>query len=124
MDPSGNILEFIAHHELKNSRPGEFTTDDILHVNEIGVVVEDVSETVAKMKERMNIRPLTRPSDVFAAVGTRNGSFIVVKKDRLWFPERKSPAIVCPTTATIQASRDSRLKIEGYPYDLALGPAA
>jgi hypothetical protein len=38
-----------------------------------------------------------------SAIGTCAGSFIVVKKDRLWFPERKSPAIVCPTVATIRA---------------------
>jgi catechol 2,3-dioxygenase-like lactoylglutathione lyase family enzyme len=124
LDPAGNIVEFIAHHDLKNGRSGDFTTDDILHVNEIGVVVDDVSKTVVAMKERMGIGPFTRASNVFADVGTREGSFIVVKKDRLWFPERRSPAIVCPTIATIRAPQSSRLVIDGCPYDLSVGPAA
>ena len=124
LDPAGNIGEFIAHHDLKNARPGDFTTDDILHVNEIGVVVDDVFKTVLAMKDRMGINPYIPASNEFAAVGTREGSFIVVKKDRLWFPERKSPAIVCPTVATIRASQQADVLIQGCPYDLSVGPAA
>lgn len=124
LDPAGNIGEFIAHHDLKNARPGDFTTDDILHVNEIGVVVDDVSKTVLAMKERMGIDPFIPASDVFAPVGTREGSFIVVKKDRLWFPERKIPAIVCPTVANIRAPQRAELVIQGCPYSISVGPAA
>lgn len=124
LDPAGNIGEFIAHHDLKNARSGDFTTDDILHVNEIGVVVDDVSKTVLAMKERMGISPFIPASNVFAPVGTREGSFIVVKKDRLWFPQQKSPAIVCPTVAIINAPQRAELLIQGCPYDLSVGPAA
>ena len=124
LDPAGNIGEFIAHHDLKNARSGEFTSDDILHVNEIGVVVDDVPKTVLAMKERMGISPFIPASNVFAPVGTRQGSFIVVKKDRLWFPEQKSPAIVCPTVATIRAPKHADYLIQGCPYDLSVGPAA
>ena len=124
LDPAGNIGEFIAHHDLKNARPGEFTSDDILHVNEIGIVVDDVPKTVLAMKERMAISPFIPASNVFAPVGTRQGSFIVVKKDRLWFPEQKSPAIVCPTVATIRAPKHADILIQGCPYDLSVGPAA
>ena len=123
LDPAGNIGEFIAHHDLKNSRSGDFTTNDILQVNEIGVVVDDVFSTVRAMKERMGISPFIPASNVFAPVGTREGSFIVVKKSRLWFPQQRSPAIVCPTVATIRAPQHADLLIQGCPYDLSVGPA-
>ena len=41
-DAAGNVLEFIARRDLKNSVEGEFNSSHILNVSEIGLPSEDV----------------------------------------------------------------------------------
>ncbi|HXV76780.1 MAG TPA: hypothetical protein VD788_10720, partial [Candidatus Polarisedimenticolaceae bacterium] len=47
-DPAGNLLEFIARHELANAADGPFDASDILASSEIGIVVDDVPATVER----------------------------------------------------------------------------
>lgn len=123
LDPAGNIGEFIAHHSLQNGQPGEFTPADILQVNEIGVVVDDVPKIMQGMKDTMKLGACFPATRDFAAMGTPAGSFIIVQKERRWFPERKTPSIVCPTEATIVAPQAAEFAIEGLPYKLSLEAA-
>jgi catechol 2,3-dioxygenase-like lactoylglutathione lyase family enzyme len=51
LDPAGNLLEYIARHDLKNSADGEFSSKDILYVSEIGFIVEDVEPDRNKPSE-------------------------------------------------------------------------
>ena len=41
-DAAGNVLEFIARHNLKNAVEGDFDSKQILQVSEIGLASEDV----------------------------------------------------------------------------------
>lgn len=41
-DPAGNILEFIARHNLNNKSDTDFSGKSILNVSEIGLPVDDV----------------------------------------------------------------------------------
>src|SRR5262245_11446066 len=41
-DAAGNVLEFIARHDLKNAVEGDFDSRQILNVSEIGLPSEDV----------------------------------------------------------------------------------
>ena len=50
-DPAGNLLEYIARHDLNNQADGNFTPTDILYASEIGLVVDDVPKTVAAVKK-------------------------------------------------------------------------
>ena len=43
-DAAGNVLEFIARHNLKNAVEEEFDSSQILNVSEIGLPSEDVVE--------------------------------------------------------------------------------
>lgn len=40
--PAGNILEFIAREDLPAKAGEDFRPEDILHISEIGLVVDDV----------------------------------------------------------------------------------
>ena len=69
-DPAGNILEFIARHNLKNDRPGEFSARDILAASEIGVVVDDVPGLATDVDRQLGLRPFAGTSAAdFAALG-------------------------------------------------------
>ena len=102
-DPAGNILEFIAHHELDNAAGGAFSVDDILCINEIGVVVDDVSALVSELDERLDAKPFLNWSPEFAPVGDREGLFICVKAGRVWLPTKDVKAKESAVSVTQRA---------------------
>lgn len=91
-DPAGNILEFIARHNL-NHEAEAFA--GVLHVSELGVVVPDVSAAVQDFGERFDLRPFNGESDTFTAIGGHDGMLIVVREGRGWFPVGR-PAVAAP----------------------------
>ncbi|WP_114570873.1 VOC family protein [Exiguobacterium flavidum] len=82
LDPLGNIIEWIAHHEPGLKRIGPAASP--LGVSEIGIVVKNVPEAVAWLK-RMGLTPWQKPSDTFAAVGDAEGRLIIVPAGRRWY---------------------------------------
>ena len=84
-DPAGNILEFIARHNLRNAAAGRFDSRDILHASEIGMVVPAVPAAVAQLKEKLGIADYIGVGDAFAPIGNEHGLFIIVRADRKWF---------------------------------------
>jgi catechol-2,3-dioxygenase len=80
-DAAGNILEFIARHELKNAAAGEFGADQILCVSEIGLGVEDVPALVDLFQEKLGLSPFKgERGETFTAVGDDGGLLIVVQR--------------------------------------------
>src|ERR1044071_4210073 len=49
LDASGNILEFIARHNLQNATDGSFDSSQILNVSEIGLPSENVIELASRL---------------------------------------------------------------------------
>lgn len=90
-DPSGNLVEFIARHTLRNARDGEFDSRrDVLCISEVGVVTRDVAGVDAKLTETLGLQRYVPPADGklpndFRAMGDENGLFIVVRRNRRWF---------------------------------------
>ncbi len=93
-DPSGNLVEFIAHHRLDNASRGDFGPDDLLCASEIGLVVPDVGATNQELKDLLKIDcygvndaavgEQRCKNAQFRAVGDPNGFFIVVRNQRTW----------------------------------------
>lgn len=104
-DPAGNILEFIAHHDLNNGTSKPFEQDQILYVSEIGIVVPDVPAAEAAVGERLGLMPYRGSSDTFAPLGDMHGLLIVCKEDRVWLPTTDVPAQVFPTKAELGGIR-------------------
>ena len=108
-DPAGNLLEFIARHEMQNASDGPFRPDkDILEISEIGLPADDVPALTAELTDKLGIGPYppTRdPSDVFAYMGGPEGVLIPVKTGRIWLMTEEMPATVHPTEIVVEGAR-------------------
>ncbi|MCG8403715.1 MAG: hypothetical protein MI923_00825 [Phycisphaerales bacterium] len=119
-DPAGNIVEFIARHELKNAAPGRFTSNDVLCASEIGIVVDDVASTVETLKSQLGLNEYRSGTPDFAALGDEHGLLIVVKRERVWFTTADRHAEVFPTEALLHGPKTMRYEPAEYPYKLAV----
>lgn len=118
-DPSGNILEFIAHHNLNNGTRKKFSEKQILHISEIGLVTPDVPKFQDEIEEKLGLTPYSEPSDTFSAIGDVNGVLIVVQKDRIWLPTTDVPSEIFPTRVELSGARDGH-RWEEFPYEIEL----
>ncbi|MEO6887710.1 MAG: glyoxalase [Ktedonobacteraceae bacterium] len=118
-DAAGNILEFIAHHDMPDSSPDEFDEHSVLYISEIGLAVDDVLAQVAEFKDRFGLEPYRGElSDTFTAVGDISGLFIVVKIGRFWFPTETGAAPVAPVEVTIEGAEQQQYHASPYPYEI------
>jgi catechol-2,3-dioxygenase len=121
LDPAGNILEFIARHNLKNAAEGEFSTADILYASEIALVVDDVVATADAAKARLGMdRFGGGGSDQFAAVGDDHRLLIIVKQGRRWLGAEDRAAEVFQTNAVLRGERAAELPLSPRPYGVTL----
>ncbi len=120
LDPAGNLLEYIARHDLKNANKGDFSVADILYASEIGLVVDDIPRTVAAAKAQLNLGIYRDNSQSFASIGDEHALLVVVKRNRKWFPARKRPAKVFPLTATIRGAQERSLVMDKHHYSVSI----
>ena len=121
-DPAGNVVEYIARHDLKNRAPGEFGTTDILYASEIAFVVDDVPAATAWLKEGVRLAEYNGTSNQFAALGDAHGLLLVMKRGRLisFEAKEKKEVGVFPTVATVRGTRRSRSALPRFPYAVAV----
>lgn len=87
-DNNGNILEFIARHDLNNDSTAVFGPAAILNISEIGLVTTDVTALCNSINASSGIPYYEKqpPSPGFSVMGNANGLLIVVPVNRNWFP--------------------------------------
>lgn len=87
-DNSGNLLEFIARHDLDNSQNKAFSSKSILNISEIGIVNENPLELGNELisKYDLNFFSKNTNSEAFAAIGDDEGLLIMVRPNRNWYP--------------------------------------
>jgi catechol 2,3-dioxygenase-like lactoylglutathione lyase family enzyme len=122
-DPGGNVVEYIARHDLKNARPGAFGPGDILHASEIAFVVDDVKEASAGLKPVAGVEQYRGADDQFVALGDEMGLLLVMKRGRVLNFDPSSTekaAAVFPTTASIAGPQPSKYEWPGFPYLLSI----
>nr|WP_307838558.1 VOC family protein [Flavobacterium sp. ASV13] len=87
-DNNGNLLEFIARHDLNNAQTETFTSKSILNISEIGIVNENPlalgKELIAK--HDLGFFSKNDNNEIFAAVGDDEGLLIMVRPNRNWYP--------------------------------------
>lgn len=117
-DPAGNIVEFIARHNIKSKSvsSNEFTNEDILCVSEVGLPVPDVESVVSALEADMNLPLWKGDRSIFQPVGDEHGLFIVVVTDRIWLPTSEK-ATVFPITVKIK-DNDKKYKFPNLPYQI------
>jgi hypothetical protein len=121
-DPSGNVVEYIARHDLRNAASSDrFSSGDILYASEIGLVVDDVPATVTRLKTTFAVEQYRGGSEQFTALGDEKGLLLVMKRGRIISfasPEKKS-VTVFPTTASIRAPAGTHYVFPDFPYRIS-----
>ncbi len=117
-DPAGNVVEYIARHDLANAAPGPFTGDDLLYVSEIGLVSDDVDSVAAELKATFELEQYRGGSAAFRAIGDEHGLFLAMKRGRpLGFGEARS-ADVFPVEARLRAATPAGYRPRDLPYKI------
>lgn len=102
-DNNGNLLEFIARHDLNNAQLTPFNSKSILNISEIGIVNENPLELAQQLIEKYGLEFFTKNpnSELFSALGNDEGLLIIVKPNRNWYPTQ-IPAESNKTAVQIQ----------------------
>ena len=120
-DPAGNVVEYIARHDLRNPATGAFDSDDILYASEIAFVVDDVLAATPVFAEAGRVSAYGSPSGSFAALGDERGLLLVMKRGRvISFEDPQKKAVdVFPTSVVLGGIHGSaRRPFAGFPYEI------
>lgn len=118
LDAAGNVLEFIARHNLKYAVDGDFGSEQILNVSEIGLPSEGVVELANQLCTTLGLSVfMQEPNENFTPVGDDHGLFILPAKDRIWKPDSGVPARLLPVKVNGEAN-GREWEVRGMPYDI------
>ncbi len=123
LDPAGNVVEYIARHDLDNATDGPFTPRDILYASEIAFVADDVPAMAASIKKTLGLDSYRPGSDAFHAVGDETGLLLVFRRGRNigLAGERERRVGVFYTWAQVAGSELGQWVRKGYPYEIVRG---
>ncbi len=125
LDPGGNVVEYIARHDLKNPAAGGFGPDDILYASEIGLIVDDVPAAALALREAVTgFRQYRGGDDQFTALGDERGLLLVMKRGRrLNFNQAsdEKAARVFRTRVRIRGTRPAKYEFPDRPYEISIG---
>jgi catechol-2,3-dioxygenase len=117
-DAAGNVLEFIARHNLKNAAEGDFDGKQILNISEIGLPSENVVEFANELSTRLGLPVFNQePNETFTPLGDDNGLLILPIKNRIWIPNSGVPARLLPVRGTGYAN-GREWEVQGVPYQI------
>jgi catechol-2,3-dioxygenase len=117
-DAAGNVLEFIARHNLKDAVEGDFDSKQILSISEIGLPSENVIEFANEICTHLGFSVfMQEPNETFTPVGDDNGLLIIPIKDRIWIPNSGVPAKLLPVKVTGEAN-GKQWEVRGVPYEI------
>ncbi len=122
LDPAGNILEFIARHNLPTAGDRTFDWQSLLSVSEIGLATPNVSEFLQQLKQKLGLTLWRGNETDFAAVGDEQGLLIVAVNGRPW-NGNASPAQPLPTKIVLREETAQRVIFAGLPYEVVIIPS-
>ncbi|TDQ30187.1 VOC family protein [Tenacibaculum caenipelagi] len=87
-DIDGNVLEFIARHDLDNAATAQFNSSQILNISEFGIVKDqpDVYGKHLVDTYGLHLFKKNHNSETFTVIGDDNGLLVIVKTNRNWYP--------------------------------------
>ncbi|RMF57651.1 MAG: hypothetical protein D6748_10715 [Calditrichaeota bacterium] len=88
-DPAGNIVEFIARHNLKNASRKKFSAKSVLNISEIGIPTDNVKLFVNQLQQELSLPVWYGHEGDLIALGDEEGLLIIVPLGRKWFPTDK-----------------------------------
>lgn len=119
-DPAGNLVEYIARHDLKNGAEGEFSSKDLLCASEIAFIVNDTEMIADEIRSSFNLNQYRGGDENFRAIGDENGLLLVIKKGRVWESHTdisRTPQTI-KTMVTIKADKNAKWTPSDYPFEI------
>ncbi len=118
-DPAGNLLEYIARHDMDNGATGSFTNKDILYVSEIAFVVDDQAAEAKLLNKHLGLTPYPASAGFWWAMGDESGLLLCIPK-RIWGENTPNPKRfgVHRTEATIAGNDDKVYRYDNFPYSV------
>ena len=119
-DPAGNLVEYIARHDLKNSAEGEFSSKDLLCASEVAFIVNDTEIIADEIRSSFNLNQYKGGDENFRAIGDENGLLLVIKKGRVWESHTtisRTPNTI-KTAVTIRAGKKEKWVPKNYPFEI------
>lgn len=116
-DPSGNLMEFIAHHSLDNAVDEAFEAKHLLCISEIGLPVDDVPEMMNTLNKHYQLEPFAGDGKQFSPTGDAEGMFIVIDKQKPWFPDGRMPGVFA-TEVKVETRQPGSLRIQDDMYSI------
>lgn len=121
-DPAGNVVEYIARHDLRNARDGAFGIADVDCVSEIAFIVDDVAEDGNLIGAVAGVSDFRPGDDQFRALGDSDGLLLIMKRGRTLNFNPEDPgwrSRVFPTEVTVNAPAEEMLVFSEYPYEIS-----
>ena len=121
LDPGGNVVEYIARHDLGNEAPGPFASGDILYASEIGLIVDDVTATASRLQEVVGLSRYRGGDEQFTALGDEQGLLLVMKRGRILSfnpSDTERAARVFHTVTTLRGLKPVNYRVSGFPYEV------
>ena len=117
-DAAGNVLEFIARHNLKNPATERFDGRQILNISEIGLPSEDVIAFAKELCTTLNLAVFKQePNESFTPVGDDHGLLILPIQNRIWIPNSGVPAKLLPVRVSGNTNGNT-WEVRGVPYQI------
>lgn len=121
LDPAGNLLEYIARHDLDNEAAGDFSINDILYASEIAFIVDDVIASGNLLQKEMELAAYRNGDPGFWPIGDESGLLLMIRKGRIWagYPGLVNETTIFKTSVNIRSGSKKNWTIPGYPYELS-----
>jgi hypothetical protein len=123
LDPAGNLVEYIARHDMKNGDSSSpFDWGDLLYISELPLVVDEVAKTAQTLQSAAGLGPYRSASDERAAMGDEFGMLVVARRgSRLDLTPVSTPgAGVHRTAVTIRGPKAAKPELASYPYEIGV----
>lgn len=119
LDPAGNLVEYIARHDLKNDAKGSFSANDILYASEIGLILNDVQSVRALIEDQFKLTSY-RGSGNFMPMGDEYGLLLLLEKGGQWtsHPGQVNKTDIFDTAVHIYSDTINNWYSEDYPYKI------
>ncbi|WFR64454.1 hypothetical protein P9222_10115 [Paenibacillus amylolyticus] len=118
-DPSGSLMEFIAHHSFDNAVDESFHVKHLLCISEIGLPVDDVPEAISTLNEHYHLEPFAGDGTKFSPMGDAEGMFIVIDKQMPWFPDGRMPGVYATKVEVeVEAGQTGKLHLQEDRYSI------
>lgn len=113
LDPAKNVVEFIGRHNLKVPTTHHFSGKSLMEISEVGFPVADVEREFFALHNFFDMGRYSGDFQHFCAAGTEHGLFILVPRDRNWFPTNVHSEPHPLELEVSHAGRDGIVKFDG-----------